>query len=300
MPIALLMDSRNMPPYLKEANLQNQSFSQVNIAAVQDFWDSRPCNIRHSPKPVGTKEYFDEVEARKYLVEPHIPAFADFPRWQGKKVLEIGCGLGTDTINFARAGARVTAVDLSEASLALARQRAKVYGLDIRFHRANAEELTKVVPVERYDLVYAFGVIHHTPRPRRAIEELAHYMDRDSLLKLMVYNRNSWKVLWILLKYGRGAFWRLEDLIARYSEAQSGCPVTYTYSRKTVKNLLAGFQILSMEVDHVFPYKISDYTRYRYNKVWYVRSLPAPVFRWLEKTWGWHLCVTARLKRSFS
>ncbi len=93
---------------------------------------------------MGTKDYFDEVEARKYFVESHIPDFADFKSWKGKKVLEIGCGLGTDTINFARHGAQVTAVDLTEKSLELARQRAKVFGLEdrIRFIQANAEELS--------------------------------------------------------------------------------------------------------------------------------------------------------------
>src|SRR5256884_1124852 len=145
------------------------TFTEVEIARVRDYWNERPCNIRHSTAPVGTKEYFDEVEARKYFVEYHIPGFAEFARWRGKKVLEIGCGIGTDTINFARSGAQVTAVDLSEESLDLARRRAEVYGLDdrIAFRHANAEELTNVVPVEPYDLVYSFGVIHHTPRPER-------------------------------------------------------------------------------------------------------------------------------------
>jgi 2-polyprenyl-3-methyl-5-hydroxy-6-metoxy-1,4-benzoquinol methylase len=128
-------------------------FDQVSIKQVGAYWDARPCNLRHSSQAVGTREYFQEVEARKYRVEPHIPGFADFSRWQGKRVLEIGCGLGTDTINFARAGARVTAVDLSDASLDLARRRAEIFDLDITFYQGNAEELTDFVPVEPYDLV---------------------------------------------------------------------------------------------------------------------------------------------------
>src|SRR5262252_101162 len=122
-------------------------FSQVSVERVRSYWDQRPCNIRHSPKPVGTREYFDEVEARKYFVEYHIPAFADFERWRGKRVLEIGCGIGTDTINFARYGASVTAVDLTVKSLEVARRRAEVFGLQdrIRFIQANAEALSSFV-----------------------------------------------------------------------------------------------------------------------------------------------------------
>src|ERR1700674_1915065 len=153
-------------------------FDRTPLAKVNAYWNARPCNIRHSPKPVGTKEYFDEVEARKYFVEAHIPDFAEFDRWKGKKVLEIGCGIGTDTINFARHGAQVTAVDLTEKSLEVARQRARVFGLEdrVRFIQANAEKLSESVPVEPYDLVYSFGVIHHTPHPERVLDEIHKYL----------------------------------------------------------------------------------------------------------------------------
>lgn len=267
------------------------------ISEVKDFWDRRPCNIRHSTKAVGSREYFEEVQARKYFVEPHIPEFAQFEQWTGKKVLEIGCGIGTDTMNFARHGAQVTAVEFSEKSLEIARQRAEVYGFQdkIRFYLGNAEELTSFLPLEPYDLIYSFGVIHHTPNPERVIKQLHHYVHPGSTIKIMVYYRHSWKVFWILMTYGKGQFWQLKEMVARHSEAQTGCPVTYTYTKQEAKQLLDGFKVKELRVDHIFPYRISDYVQYRYVKNWYFRWLPREWFRWLERHFGWHLCVTAEI-----
>src|SRR5579864_1660679 len=272
-------------------------FSQVTVDEVRNYWDRRPCNIRHSPKPVGTREYFDEVEARKYLVEPHIPRFAQFERWRGKKVLEIGCGIGTDTMNFARHGAQVTAVDLSDNSLSVARRRAEVFGLEdrVRFIQADAEHLSESVPVESYDLVYSFGVIHHTPHPERVLDQIRLYLKPGTVVKIMVYHRWSWKVLWILLGYGKGKFWRLDRLIAENSEAQTGCPVTYAYSRRQGRRLLesSGLNVTGTQVDHIFPFRIPDYVQYRYVKVWYFRWMPHWLFHELERVAGWHLCLNA-------
>lgn len=272
-----------------------QTFSAKTIDDVRRYWNARPCNIRHSPKTMGSRAYFDGVESRKYFVEPHIPTFAEFDRWHGKKVLEVGCGIGTDTISFARAGAQVTAVDLSEESLAVARRRAAVFGLAdrITFYQADAERLNEVVPVQEYDLVYSFGVVHHTPCPEDAVRQMRRYMGPDSVLKIMVYHRYSWKVLRILLRYGKGAFWKLDELIARHSEAQTGCPVTYSYSRSTIRALLDGLCVRDAMVDHIFPYRIPEYKRYEYKKIWPFRWMPRPLFRVLERMWGWHLCVTA-------
>jgi 2-polyprenyl-3-methyl-5-hydroxy-6-metoxy-1,4-benzoquinol methylase len=276
------------------------AFTDTPISKVSEYWNSRPCNIRHSAQPVGSREYFDEVEARKYFVESHIPEFAEFARWNGKRVLEIGCGIGTDTISFARHGARVTAVDLTEKSLEVARQRAQVFGFQdrITFLQADAERLSDFVPVEPYDLVYSFGVIHHTPHPDLVLEQIRKYVTPESTVKIMVYNRWSWKVLWILFIYGRGQFWKLNQLIAEYSEAQTGCPVTYSYSRTEGRRWLEehGFRVTGVSVDHIFPYSIPEYKQYRYRKVWYFRWMPKFLFRALERAFGWHLCLTAKPK----
>ena len=274
-----------------------EGFADVPIDAVRAYWDARPCNIRHSSKPVGEREYFDEVEAKKYFVEPHIPGFAEFERWRGKRVLEIGCGIGTDTISFARHGAQVTAVDLSEKSLEIARRRADVFGLGdrITFVLADSERLSDALAAGDFDLVYSFGVLHHTPHPDRALAELRRYLKPGGALKLMVYHRASWKVLWILLKYGRGKFWRLAETVASRSEAETGCPVTYTYSRADARAWVErhGFAVTRISVDHIFPYRIPDYVQHHYVLVWYFRILPKSWFRWLERHFGWHLMIDA-------
>lgn len=274
------------------------SFPGTTVEDVQQYWNRRPCNIRHSLKPVGTREYFDEVEARKYFVEPHISAFADFGAWRGKKVLEIGCGIGTDTINFARAGARVTAVDLSEESLKVARRRAAVMNVEdsITFYQANAEALSQFVPPEDYDLVYSFGAIHHTLDPAAVLTGARRYLRAGGTLKVMVYHRWSWKVLCILFGHGHGNIRNLDALISRYSEAQTGCPVTYAYSRSGARRLLEshGFKVSGIRTDHIFPYRIADYVNYRYVKEWHFRVMPNWLFHRLERVLGWHLCLTAR------
>lgn len=261
--------------------------AQVSIDTVKAYWDARPCNIRHSKKQVGSKEYFDEVETRKYYVEPHIPGFAQFARWKGKRVLEVGCGIGTDTLNFARAGAQVTAVDLSTESLALAKRRADVFGFKdkVRFFQADAERLADTVPVERYDLVYSFGVIHHTPHPARAAAEIRKYMGPDSELRLMVYAKNSWKHLMI-------------EAGLDQPEAQSGCPVAFTYTHDEIRQeLLKGYKVLSIEQDHIFPFVIDKYIKYEYEIVPWFAAMPREMFRALEKNLGWHKLVAARLSR---
>jgi SAM-dependent methyltransferase len=255
----------------------------ATIEGVKEYWDTRPCNIRHSPAPVGSRKYFDEVEQRKYFVEYHIPEFADFPRWKEKKVLEIGCGIGTDSINFACAGARLALTELSEESINVCKKRFGVYGLSAKFFSGDAEKLSSFVPVERYDLVYSFGVIHHTPHPRRVIEEAMKYMGPESELRIMLYSKYSTKNF--LIRLG-----------LMQPEAQTGCPIAQTYSARDIKKLLDGFDIISIRKEHIFPYRIEPYQRYEYQKSFPWNVLPRSIFRWLEHRLGWHTLIRAKLK----
>ena len=180
----------------------------------------------------------------------------------------------------------------------IAKQRAEVFGVadKITFHVGDAERLSTYIAPENYDLIYSFGVIHHSPNPENILKELRHYCGDDTTLKLMVYNRWSWKAFWIMMTYGRFQFWKWDDLVREYSEAQSGSPVTYTYTPTEIRRLLGkyGFAPDDIHVDHIFPYQIPEYVKYQYVKEWYFRYLPESVFHWLERRIGWHLLVTAR------
>ena len=256
---------------------------KVTIDDVRTYWDDRPCNVKHSKKEVGTKEYFDEVERKRYTAEPHIPPFAGFSSTKGKKVLEVGCGMATEGINYARAGATYTGTDLSTESLDLAKKRFKVYNNKGNFYLGNSEELSSFVPVETYDLIYSFGVIHHSPHPEKIISEIKKYMNKDSTLKIMLYAKDSWKN------------YMIESGLDQ-PEAQYGCPIANTYTKDDVVELLDGYDIISIEQDHIFPYQVEPYKRGEYIKQPWFESMPSEMFRSLEKNLGWHLLITAKLK----
>ena len=253
----------------------------ASIDDVKKYWNDRPCNVRHSKKDTGTKEYFDEVEAKRYTAEPHIPLFADFESYKGKKVLEVGCGMATEGINFVKHGAEYTGTDLSEESLELAKKRFGVYNKEGKFYAGNSEKLTSFVPVETYDLIYSFGVIHHSPQPEKIISEIKKYMNKDSTLKIMLYASESWKNYMIEAGYDQ-------------PEAQYGCPIAYTYTKDEVRELLDGFDV-TIEQNHIFPYQIEPYKRGEFLKQPWFESMPDEIFEVLKKNLGWHLLITAKL-----
>ena len=250
------------------------------IEVVREYWDKRPCNIRHSDEPLGTKAYFDQVEKRKYFVEPHIPKFAEFEKWRGKDVLEIGCGIGTDSINFARAGARLTVIELSEKSLEITKQRFAVYGLTAEFICCDGEHLAEDLQGRTFDLVYSFGVIHHTPHPERVIEEIKKVLKVGAELRVMLYAKYSTKNFMIHLGLAQ-------------PEAQTGCPIAFTYTKSDIVKLLSSFQVYSCEQDHIFPFEIEQYKRYIYAKKFPWNIMPDALFHVCERLLGWHYLIKA-------
>ena len=253
------------------------------IKAVEAYWNNRPCNIRHSAKTVGTVEYFNEVEQRKYFVEPHIPVFADFSLWKGKRVLEIGCGIGTDAINFARAGADYVGIELSAESLEITRSRFDVFHLAGTLYHGNAEELDEILLTEApFDLIYSFGVLHHTPSPEKALASARQRVAETGELRIMLYARPSWKSA--LIEAG-----------LQQPEAQAGCPIANAHTESEVNSLLeaSGWKSTSLKRAHIFPYEIAQYLKYNYVKEPWFDAMPPNVFSALERELGWHWLIEA-------
>ena len=276
-------------------SLKCKDFANVSIDAVKKFWDTRPCNIRHSNKPLGSREYFDEVEKRKYFVEPHIPSFAEFEKWNGKRVLEIGCGIGTEATNFVRNGAILTVVELSKESLELAKKRFEVYGLKANFILGNAEDLDNLLSKEeKFDLIWSFGVIHHSPHPEKILEKCKNFLKDDGEIRMMVYSKISYKLFHLMKETGMWDFSLLDDLISSYSEAQTGCPITYSYTIEGAKRLFSDFKILDIRKDHIFSWNIQKYIKYQYEKEDCFKNISDDFFKELESELGWHMLVKAK------
>jgi len=263
---------------------------------VKQYWDNRPCNINHSDKPKGSKEYFDEVEAKKYFVEPHIPKFAHFEKWKGKKILEIGCGIGTDSINFVRAGANLTIIEFSDKSLEMCKERFKVYGLEATFYNGDVEKLSEFLPKQHFDLIYSFGVIHHTSNPEKAIEEISKYMDPFTELRMMLYSKISYKLFWVMMENNVKKIQDMETLIRKNAEAQYNCPVAYTFTFEEIDSMLkkCNMKIRNIWKDHIFTWNIPEYKKNIYKKDKYWDGVPDELFKQFERELGWHTMVVAR------
>jgi SAM-dependent methyltransferase len=252
----------------------------MSIQEVKEFWNKRPCNIRHSDKEVGSMEYFLEVSKRKYTVEPHILNFADFEQWKNKKVLEVGCGIGTAAHSFIENGAIYKGIDLSKKSIEVAKQRLNVFNLNGTIEEADIENYSPSI-TEKYDLVYSFGVLHHTPDTKKAIKNIYNLLNDGGTFKLMLYAKNSWKYLCI------------KDGLDRY-EAESGVPIADVYTNEEVYNLLKDFKNIEIQQKHIFSYKIPEYKKYKYEKQDYFEAMPNQLFKCLEDNLGWHLCITCK------
>lgn len=257
---------------------------------AREQWSANPCGA-HVARDLkfGTREYFDAIEAYRYLeYAPWMKATMGFDRYSGKRVLEIGCGTGTDLLQFARGGARVTGLDLTPRSIEIARSRFAVYGCAGEFAIGDAENLA--FPDESFDLVYSFGVLHHSPDTKRAINEARRVLKRGGRAIVMLYHRASlyyWGAL--IAKRGilKGELLRNTpaELMSRYVEhtETEGRPLVKAYTRREVRHLFRQFSDSQISVNQLTRSELSPVER----------AIPENVFQWLARNFGWNLIITA-------
>ncbi|MFC1950544.1 class I SAM-dependent methyltransferase [Chloroflexota bacterium] len=208
---------------------------------VQEYWDKEPADSTGIASPEGSLQFFEAMEERRYRDEAYIHSLAQFTRWRGKKVLEVGCGCGTDLLQFARAGAEVYGIDLSQHSVELTRKHLKLYGLQAEVNQGDGEDLP--FTSKYFDLVYSWGVIHHAPHPSKVVAETYRVLKPGGYIKVMVYSRSSpvWLKMWFqhaLLK-GR-VFTSLSRVISEHMES----PGTKAFTMKETKRLFCQFREL--------------------------------------------------------
>lgn len=249
---------------------------------VKNFWDQTPCGTIHSKNLEGTLKFFEEIENKRYELEPFIHQCTQFTRWHGKKVLEVGCGIGTDFLQFARAGADLYGIDLSSHSVELVEKRLKLYGLNAKVLIDDVENL--LFEDSSFDLVYSWGVIHHTPDTQKAINEIYRVLKPEGKTIVMIYHKFSLLALRIILLRGipTGELFTkgFQYVISKYTEnINQKNPLTKVFSRKEAKKMFKNFSDIQIRTF------LTPYETYR---------IPRFIVRIIPDFLGWFMVISAK------
>ena len=259
---------------------------------AREQWGQDPCGAVYDREhELGTREFFDEVERYRYKeYAPWMPRVMEFEKFRGARLLEVGCGMGTDLLQFARGGARCTGVDLTPRSIEITRRRFKLYGADGNFMISDGERLP--FRSESFDVVYSNGVLHHTPDTAGSIREVHRVLRPGGTARIMLYHRNSLNY-WVEIVLRRGVlgleFLRgrsAEEIMSRVIEFSdsNARPLVKVYSRKQVRELFGLFKDVRVEVEQLMRSELR-----------FLSPLVSDsMFDRLCKSIGWNVIITAK------
>jgi SAM-dependent methyltransferase len=244
------------------------------IGEIERYWNTRIHDLEMTDRPVGSREFFAELEEYRFDKLHYLPRLVDFNAYTGRSVLEVGCGIGTDLVRFARGGAQVTGVDLSQTAIDLARRNFEWNGLTAAdLHVANGEALP--FGDASFDVVYGHGVLQYTADAALLVRECHRVLRPGGDAIFMVYNRISWL----------NGLSKLMKVPLEHEDA----PILKKYSSAEFRGLLAPFSRVEI-VPERFPVKS------RLHGGWkgaLFNTLFVGTFNLLPRAWvrplGWHL-----------
>lgn len=264
---------------------------QADKLEAQKLWNATPCGSGAylAGLEYESREYFDAIRHSRYHVtDPWMPRVIDFSVARGKKLLEIGHGMGTDLLTFAETGAEVYGIDITEEHHRLATRNFAMHGRSAVLRLCDAAVID--FPSGFFDVVYSHGVLHHTPDVARCISESYRVLKPGGLFILGLYHRHSVFLAVHLMKEGilKGGLWRLgyRGLMATIERGADGIttkPLVKTYTRRQVRRMLAEFAEVRLEVAH--------FTRDHLSKLDFI--LPRSLVRPLESWVGWYVIAFA-------
>lgn len=258
--------------------MENTVDAESLLGRVQTYWNERIHDLEMTEHAPGTAGFFSDLDEYRFDKLRYLPKVVDFDGYAGKKLLEVGCGIGTDLVRFAKGGAEVTGVDLSTTALELAEQNARQADVSMQLELANGEDL----PFDdaAFDVVYGHGVLQYTAEPHKMVAECRRVLRSDGIAIFMVYNRISWL----------NGLSKLMHVELEHEDA----PVLEKYSIAEFRALLAEFNDVRIAPER-FPVKSrlhKGWKGFAFNNVF------VGTFNTLPRSWvrplGWHLMAFCR------
>ena len=258
---------------------------------AREQWSQDPCGAESDREnEFGTREYFDAIERERYQnYAPWMPSLMGFREFAGARLLEVGCGMGSDLLQFARGGAICTGMDLTPRSIAITRHRFELYGEHADLLIGDGERLP--FADRSLDVVYSNGVLHHTPDTAGAIRELHRVLKPGGTAKVMIYHKSSlnyWGEMMLHRGVLRGELLRgrsPEEIMSRWVEysEHGGRPLVKAYTSKQARDLFANFSEIKIDIEQLL--------RVEFPIVGPL--IPEGFFRAMRSRFGWNLIITA-------
>lgn len=269
--------SETVLPGKDRTGSDNRQRREALLEQIRVYWNEHIHDLEIATQPLGTLGFFQELDEYRFDKLRYLPQVVDFSAYRGKRLLEVGCGVGIDLIHFAREGALVTGVDLAETSISLAKQYFEQAGLPADLRLMNGEALQ--FEDDSFDVVYAHGVLQYTADAQRMVTELHRVLKPGGEAIMMVYNKYSW--LNILSK------------VMKVELEHEDAPVLKKYSIQEFRNLLQPFDSIRI-VPERFPVESRLHHGIKgrlYNQVFVKAFNILP--KALVKPLGWHIMAFA-------